>query len=136
MLSNAKNVVGLDAVKDLEVRLNAAVVPFLAINDVASMDKELLVILILKIRMVSHTKLFKDNKIQNFLHLRIIHIDDSFLFFTKTTSISQKSYQTLRTTTKSVMTYGRIPQIVYSKLKAKMLRKRNASKNVKKIKIA
>ena len=67
MLSNAKNVVGLDAVKDLEVRLNAAVVPFLTINDVASMGKEPLVILKLKIRMVSHTKLLTDNEAQNFL---------------------------------------------------------------------
>ena len=67
VLSNVENVVVLDAVKDLEVKLNAAVVPFLTINDVESMGKEPLVILKLKIRMVSLTKLLKDNEIQNFL---------------------------------------------------------------------
>ena len=43
VLSNVENVVVLDAVKDLEVKLNAAVVPFLTINDVESMGKEPLV---------------------------------------------------------------------------------------------
>ena len=65
VLSNVENVVVLDAVKDLEVKLNAAVVPFLTINDVESMGKEPLVILKLKIRMVSLTKLLKDNEILN-----------------------------------------------------------------------
>ena len=67
VLSNAEHVVNLDAVKDLEVVPNAAVVPFLKVNDVESMGKVPLVILKLKIRMVSHTKLLKSNEIQNFL---------------------------------------------------------------------
>ena len=71
---------GLDAVKDLEVKLNAVVVPFLTINDVESMGKEPLVILKLKIRMVSLTKLLKDNEIQNFLkkyNIRIYYLTPS-----------------------------------------------------------
>ena len=53
----------LDAVKDLEVVSNAAVVPFLKVNDVESMDKKPLAILKLKTRMVSKLKFLKNYEI-------------------------------------------------------------------------